>query len=131
MSSLSEKLELLEDKIHFLAVRLTQISEENIYLKDELKKERKKNESLHLEIDVLKVERDKFDQLKNSVRKKIEILIDQLALGQNSPTEKTPVEKTALYPHQITPEESRALNKPLKDDLLTDTAINFFPEEDI
>ena len=120
-----ESLQLLEDKIHYLMVRYTQLSEENQHLREELENERKNNKSLKVELDNISEERERFEIIKKSVRNKIESLIEQLSFGQSLSEQNQKINS-----HYLTKEESEALNKPFSSDMFSDTAINFFPEED-
>lgn len=124
--SLSDSLDTLEDKIHFLAVRLTQISEENLQWKERLNKEKEKNKSLMIQIDNLKKESDKYEVTKKNIKQKIEALIEQLSSNYEFDESDDPED----FPHHITLEETEALNEPLSEHLLADTAINFFPDEE-
>ena len=121
-----DSLSQLEDKIHFLALRYTQLSEENQQLKDELLKERGKSLELNRELESIREEKEQFNVVKNNVRMKIEGLIRQLSSNDTGALESDVDEK----PLHLTLEEAEALRKPFTDDLLSDTTINFLPEED-
>lgn len=132
MTSTSEKLEILEDRIHLLAVKITQLTEENQNLKEELFNLKQRNGSLAEEIEELRREKENFEITKESVREKIERLIDQLSFGDQGeePTEAIALNAKRDNGSQLSYEEAEALNKPFSDELLSETAINFFPEED-
>jgi len=121
-----ETLNLLEDKIHQLTVRFTQTSEENSQLKEQLDNEKNKNKKLSSEIERLKKEIERSEIIKLNVKKKIENLIEQISFED----EHVKDDKKVFASQQLHLDNNKLASKPSTKDILSDTAINFFPEED-
>ncbi len=125
MNSALESIELLENKIHFLAVKLTQVVEENNRLKLDLKDRQNKNNILVQEIDSLKTENDRLESIKHLAREKIITLIKQLSQGSD-------VDK--LIKNTLNIENTKENTKVLKkasNNSLKDTVFDFFSEEEL
>ncbi len=128
MSTL-ENLDILEDKVHLLTLRYTQTFEENSQLKEQLEKMQQNYDGLLADYKTLKEESKKFERMKHNVKRKIEGLIDQLSNDHEPEREK--VKPPAHSQSTLTLEETNALISPFTKNILSDTTINFLPDEDM
>ncbi len=124
-----ENLDILEDKVHLLTLRFTQTFEENTQLREQLEKMQRNYDDLLTKHTALKDENKKLERIKHNVKRKIEGLIDQLSNGRDLDTEvfRPPTHSQ----NNLTLEETEALTSPFSENILSDTTINFLPDEDI